>query len=60
MIEYRRILLDGAPVLTTRHDEELVSPDGRVVARFRTNVPPEDPSVLAAIDSLLDATEAPP
>ena len=31
MAEFRRILLDGAPVLTTRHGDELVAPDGRVV-----------------------------
>ena len=29
--EFRRVLLDGAPVLTTRHGDELVAGDGRVV-----------------------------
>ena len=29
--EYRRILLDGYPILTTRHGDELVTKDGRSI-----------------------------
>jgi glutathione peroxidase len=31
----------------------LVSPDGEVVARFRSSVAPDDPAVLAAVESVL-------
>jgi glutathione peroxidase len=35
----------------------LVSPEGRVVGRFRPTVEPESPEVLAAIEAALTATE---
>lgn len=34
----------------------LVAPDGRVVARFRSKVAPEDPELLDAIEALLAGT----
>jgi 5-oxopent-3-ene-1,2,5-tricarboxylate decarboxylase / 2-hydroxyhepta-2,4-diene-1,7-dioate isomerase len=50
MTEYRRILLDGAPVLTTRHDEELVSPDGRIVGvDDAIHLPPCEPTKIIAV-----------
>ncbi|MDP1879194.1 MAG: fumarylacetoacetate hydrolase family protein [Actinomycetota bacterium] len=50
MTEYRRVLLDGAPVLTTRHGDDLVSPDGRVVAiDDAVHLPPCEPTKIIAV-----------
>jgi len=48
--ELRRVLLDGSPVLMTRHDEELVSPDGRSVAiEDAIHLPPAEPTKIIAV-----------
>jgi 5-oxopent-3-ene-1,2,5-tricarboxylate decarboxylase/2-hydroxyhepta-2,4-diene-1,7-dioate isomerase len=50
MTEYRRILLEGAPVLTVRHGEELVAPDGRSVGiEEAIHLPPSEPSKIIAV-----------
>ena len=50
MAEFRRILLDGAPVLTTRHGDELVAPDGRVVGVDEAiHLPPVEPTKIIAV-----------
>ena len=50
MTEYRRILLDGAPVQVVRHGEELVSPDGRVVGvDDAIHLPPCEPTKIIAV-----------
>lgn len=37
----------------------LVARDGRVAARFRTNVAPDDPALVEKIEALLDEQESP-
>ena len=50
MTEFRRILLDGAPVQTVRHGEELVAPDGRVVGiENAIHLPPCEPTKIIAV-----------
>ena len=50
MPEFRRILLDGAPVLTTRHGDELVAADGRVVGiDDAIHLPPCEPTKIIAV-----------
>lgn len=50
MTEYRRILLEGSPVLVTRHGDELVAPDGRSVgADAALHLPPSEPSKIIAV-----------
>ncbi len=50
MKEYRRILLEGAPVLTERHGDELVAPDGRVVGIDQAiHLPPTEPQKIICI-----------
>ena len=50
MTELRRVLLDGSPVLMTRHDDELVSPDGRSVAiEDAIHLPPAEPTKIIAV-----------
>jgi len=41
--------------ITWNFEKFLVSPDGRVVARFRPPVDPEDPTVVEAIEAALPA-----
>jgi 5-oxopent-3-ene-1,2,5-tricarboxylate decarboxylase/2-hydroxyhepta-2,4-diene-1,7-dioate isomerase len=48
--EFRRILLDGAPVLTTRHGDELVAGDGRVVGiEEAVHLAPCEPTKIIAV-----------
>ena len=50
MTEYRRILLEGAPVMTIRHGDELVAPDGRSVGVDEAiHLPPTEPSKIIAV-----------
>jgi 5-oxopent-3-ene-1,2,5-tricarboxylate decarboxylase/2-hydroxyhepta-2,4-diene-1,7-dioate isomerase len=50
MTEYRRILLEGSPVLVRREGEELVAPDGRVVGVAEaTHLPPAEPTKIIAV-----------
>lgn len=50
MTEYRRILLEGAPVMTIRHGDELVAPDGRTVGVDEAiHLPPTEPSKIIAV-----------
>lgn len=50
MTEYRRILLEGSPVLTIRHGDELAAPDGRVVAiEDAIHLPPCEPTKIIAV-----------
>ena len=50
MTEYRRVLLEGAPVLTTRHGDELVAPDGRTVSiDDAIHLPPTEPTKIIAV-----------
>lgn len=50
MTEYRRILLEGAPVQVARHGEELVAPDGRVVGvEEAIHLPPCEPTKIIAV-----------
>ena len=50
MTEYRRILLAGAPVLTTRNGDELVAPDGRCVPiEEAIHLPPCEPTKIIAV-----------
>jgi glutathione peroxidase len=39
--------------VTWNFEKFLVSPAGEVVARFRSSVAPDDPAVLAAVESVL-------
>lgn len=48
--ELRRVLLDGAPVLTTRHGDELVAGDGRVVGIDEAiHLAPCEPTKIIAV-----------
>jgi 5-oxopent-3-ene-1,2,5-tricarboxylate decarboxylase/2-hydroxyhepta-2,4-diene-1,7-dioate isomerase len=50
MTEYRRILLEGAPVQTVRHGDELVAADGRVVGvDDAIHLPPCEPTKIIAV-----------
>jgi len=50
MTEYRRSLLDGAPVETVRHGDELVAADGRVVGVDEAiHLPPCEPTKIIAV-----------
>ncbi|AOY56496.1 MAG: hypothetical protein RI933_784 [Actinomycetota bacterium] len=50
MTEYRRILLDGYPVQVVRRGEELIAPDGRVVAISDAHhLPPAEPTKIIAV-----------
>jgi 5-oxopent-3-ene-1,2,5-tricarboxylate decarboxylase/2-hydroxyhepta-2,4-diene-1,7-dioate isomerase len=48
--EYRRILLDGFPVQTVRHGDELVAADGRVTGvDDAIHLPPCEPTKIIAV-----------
>lgn len=50
MTEYRRILLEGAPVQTVRHGDELVAADGRTVGvQDAIHLPPVEPTKIIAV-----------
>ena len=50
MTEYRRILLEGSAILTTRRGEELVCPDGRTVGLDEAvHLPPTEPTKIIAV-----------
>jgi len=50
MTEYRRILLEGAPVQVVRQGDELVAPDGRVVSIDEAiHLPPVEPTKIIAV-----------
>ena len=50
MTEYRRILLDGYPVQVLRQGENLVAPDGRVVAiEDAVHLAPSEPTKIIAV-----------
>jgi len=50
MTEYRRILLDGAPVQVVRRGDLLVAPDGReTAAAGAIHLPPAEPSKIIAV-----------
>jgi len=50
MTEYRRVLLEGAPVQTIRHGDELVAADGRVVGiEEAIHLPPSEPTKIICI-----------
>ncbi|MEZ5339951.1 MAG: fumarylacetoacetate hydrolase family protein [Acidimicrobiales bacterium] len=50
MTEYRRILLDGAPVLTEREGDELVARDGRRIAvADAVHLAPANPSKIICV-----------
>ncbi|MGC4112988.1 MAG: fumarylacetoacetate hydrolase family protein [Nocardioides sp.] len=50
MTEYRRILLDGSAVLVERHDDVLVSADGREVGvSDAVHLPPTEPTKIIAV-----------
>jgi 5-oxopent-3-ene-1,2,5-tricarboxylate decarboxylase / 2-hydroxyhepta-2,4-diene-1,7-dioate isomerase len=50
MTEYRRILLDGAPVQVVRRGDTLVAPDGREVgAAAALHLPPAEPAKIIAV-----------
>jgi 5-oxopent-3-ene-1,2,5-tricarboxylate decarboxylase / 2-hydroxyhepta-2,4-diene-1,7-dioate isomerase len=50
MTEYRRILLEGAPVQTIRHGDELVAADGRAVGiEDAIHLPPCEPTKIIAV-----------
>jgi len=50
MTEYRRVLLEGAPVQTLRHGDELVAADGRVVGIDEAiHLPPSEPTKIICI-----------
>jgi 5-oxopent-3-ene-1,2,5-tricarboxylate decarboxylase/2-hydroxyhepta-2,4-diene-1,7-dioate isomerase len=50
MTEYRRILLEGAPVQVIRHGDELVAADGRVVGvDDAIHLPPVEPTKIIAV-----------
>jgi 5-oxopent-3-ene-1,2,5-tricarboxylate decarboxylase/2-hydroxyhepta-2,4-diene-1,7-dioate isomerase len=49
-VEYRRILLDGYPILTTREDDQLVTRDGREIGiDDAVHLPPCDPSKIICV-----------
>jgi 5-oxopent-3-ene-1,2,5-tricarboxylate decarboxylase/2-hydroxyhepta-2,4-diene-1,7-dioate isomerase len=48
--EYRRILLDGAPVQVVRHGDTLVAPDGREAGVDEAvHLPPTEPTKIIAV-----------
>ena len=48
--EYRRILIEGAPVQVVRVGEELVAPDGRKVSiEDAINLAPSEPTKILAV-----------
>jgi 5-oxopent-3-ene-1,2,5-tricarboxylate decarboxylase/2-hydroxyhepta-2,4-diene-1,7-dioate isomerase len=50
MTEYRRILLEGAPVQVIRHGDELVAADGRTVGvDDAIHLPPVEPKKIIAV-----------
>ncbi|MEI6361527.1 MAG: fumarylacetoacetate hydrolase family protein [Actinomycetes bacterium] len=50
MTDYRRILLEGAPVQVVRHGDELVAPDGRIVGiDDAIHLPPCEPTKIIAV-----------
>jgi 5-oxopent-3-ene-1,2,5-tricarboxylate decarboxylase/2-hydroxyhepta-2,4-diene-1,7-dioate isomerase len=50
MTEYRRILLEGSPVLVRREGDELLAPDGRVVGVDEAiHLPPAEPTKIIAV-----------
>ena len=50
MTEFRRILLEGAPVLTTRHGDELVAGDGRSIGIDEAiHLAPCEPTKIIAV-----------
>jgi 5-oxopent-3-ene-1,2,5-tricarboxylate decarboxylase/2-hydroxyhepta-2,4-diene-1,7-dioate isomerase len=50
MTEYRRILLDGYPTLTERHDQQLVAGDGRSVAVDEAvHLAPSEPTKIICV-----------
>ncbi len=50
MTEYRRILLDGAPVQVVRHGDELRASDGRTVGVDEAvHLPPTEPTKIIAV-----------
>ncbi len=50
MTEYRRILLEGAPVQVVRHGDELVAADGRTVSvEAAIHLPPVEPTKIIAV-----------
>lgn len=50
MTEYRRILLEGAPVQVIRHGDELVAADGRTAGVDEaTHLPPVEPTKIIAV-----------
>ena len=50
MTEYRRVLLEGAPVQTIRHGDELVAADGRAVGIDEAiHLPPSEPTKIICI-----------
>ena len=50
MTEYRRVLLEGAPVQTIRHGDELVAADGRAVGIDEAiHLPPSEPTKILCI-----------
>ncbi len=50
MTEYRRILLDGYPVLVEQQGDQLVAPDGRSVsATEATHLAPSDPTKIICV-----------
>ena len=50
MTEYRRILLDGYPVQTVRHGDQLLADDGRGVAvEEAVHLPPTQPTKIIAV-----------
>ena len=67
MTEFRRVLLEGAPVQTVRHGDELVAADGRVVGVDEAiHLPPCEPTKIIAVHLNYDsgapefATKLPP
>jgi len=50
MTEYRRVLLEGAPVQVVRHGDELLAADGRVVGiEDAIHLPPCEPTKIIAV-----------
>ncbi len=50
MTEYRRILLDGAPVQVVRHGDELRASDGRTIGVDEAiHLPPTEPTKIIAV-----------
>ena len=49
-VEYRKILLNGYPILTKRHGDELVTKDGRSIGiNEATHLPPTNPSKVVCV-----------